>query len=262
MESNHPRECKVYQTIEGKWAAITNHNNMPLFQKRDLTFLQYNIMFKRDKWEKRMEGLGALITQLNPDVICLQEVTQRLITALIAQPWARVYFVTDPELTHFKHHGVVILSKVPILTSLIYDLPTSMDRKALLVTLQVETISVCVATFHLASGRGSVQQRKQQVNVLNRITQNHTHVIMMGDANMASSNENNSFDKRFKDMWLLLSFEDPGYTIGNAARLDRVYLSRNNVEPISLEIVGKQPMEDGLCISDHYGLYGSVNILD
>jgi len=86
---------------------------------------------------------------------------------------------------------------------------------------------------------------------------------MMGDVNMASSNENNAFDKKYKDMWLLQSFEDPGYTLGKAqARLDRVYLSRNNVEPISLEIVGKDPLEEGLLISDHYGLFGCVKILD
>jgi len=217
-------------------------------------------MFKRDKWEKRMAGLGLLISKLNPDVICLQEVTQRLITTLIAQPWSSAYLVTDPELSHFQHHGVVILSKIPILTSYMYDLPTSMDRKALLVTLQVDNINLCVGTFHLASGRESVQQRKQQISVLNKITQNQTHVLMMGDVNMASSNENNAFDKRYKDMWLLLSYEEPGYTLGKA-RLDRVFLSRN-VEPISIEIVGKEPLEEGLNISDHCGLFGCVKILD
>uniref|UniRef100_A0A6B2LH17 Endonuclease/exonuclease/phosphatase domain-containing protein n=1 Tax=Arcella intermedia TaxID=1963864 RepID=A0A6B2LH17_9EUKA len=217
--------------------------------------LQYNILFKKNDSQERMKHFGVLIEELNPDCICLQEVTTRLISALLEQPWARGYHVSDPHLSLFKHHGVVVLSKFEIEEAWMVDFPTTMDRKLLGAKLKVFGKSLLVGTFHLASGRNSTQQRKQQIEVINKAFQGYTDVVLMGDTNISASNENNFFDKKLKDMWLFLYCDQPGYTYADRARLDRIYLTLNNLEPLEMRVVGK-----GTCISDHNGLFSTIKI--
>ena len=72
----------------------------------NISILSFNIWLSKFEMKKRMEGLGKIIKELNPDIVGLNEVTKENLALLQKEDWFTRYKLlpSDPEFT--KKHFV------------------------------------------------------------------------------------------------------------------------------------------------------------
>jgi len=228
-----------------------------------------------------MQALGQLIQQYEPDIIALQEITSEIMEKLRNQKCIREYFVSDPEAKLVDSYGNVLLSKVQFRECVLRSLETRMGRKANLASFVVQKAPMLtVGTFHLESYLEDAAYRQKQLTVFKELTQDCSHVILIGDTNFSQPDEVQSLGDRFKDVWQVLHqqtpedmIKNPGLTFDTETnamlkeeytlrkmgvkrqRLDRCFYTHETIVPLSMEIVGTKPYGGtNEFISDHYGV--------
>ena len=109
--------CSPWRWQAGEWrrAALASQGDAP----SALRALTWNVLFDRFKADRirSEERRPALLTQLGAsgaDLIGLQEVTPRFLSALLAEPWAREYWLSEgPPAGTVTPHGLLLLSRRP-----------------------------------------------------------------------------------------------------------------------------------------------------
>ena len=78
-----------------------------------LSFLSMNLWNDKENRPERLQHFFDLVSQYNPDIICLQEVTNLILAKILRQKWAKMYFASTKKIKD-RACGEVIFSKFPI----------------------------------------------------------------------------------------------------------------------------------------------------
>jgi tyrosyl-DNA phosphodiesterase 2 len=251
------------------------------FTAPELTVLTFNVCFTDHYLQERCEALLRIVEGCDADVICLQEVTSAYLKYILNQEWVRAnYYVSDYTGGTIQRYGVLLLSRIPIVSLMLHDLPSIMGRKLLVAELRINNQIVKIATVHLESG-GKLYAfaRAPQLELIFSSLANSKQAILMGDFNFCSSwrEENAKIDRNYQDMWAVLRSGEPGYTEDTdinlmrleytqkhkKVRFDRILVrsSTPGWQPKSIELLGTNPISSdypNVFPSDHFGLVGRL----
>lgn len=246
-----------------------------------ISCVTFNVWFGERHFEARCLALMELLEKHRPDVIALQEVTIPFLAGLRSSAWVRrEYLVSDfmGSTLASASYGVVLLTRLPVESMELHDLPTRMGRKLLLARLLVNDAPLAVGTVHLESLPDSAPYRGRQLAQIFKTLKRENDAILMGDFNFCSSwpEEQACLDPEYEDVWPALRGSEPGYTADTdlnlmlaatseekRVRYDRV-LVRSGAPgwvPHSVELLGTGPIAADLpevFPSDHFGLFARL----
>jgi endonuclease/exonuclease/phosphatase family metal-dependent hydrolase len=187
----------------------------------------FNIWFDPHEWKKRTEALLDLLVNVElVDVICLQEVTPRVLLRILEKEDIRqAYRVTDkgPECRTLGRYGVTMLVRrsLPLPTITWLSLPTGMGRSALVVAFdetddasskqqptQTMKMTMAIATVHLES-LASRDLRCRQLALIRNALKPHSNAVLVGDYNISATGPYGRLSEhRNLDAVLLPDYED------------------------------------------------------
>jgi tyrosyl-DNA phosphodiesterase 2 len=242
-----------------------------------LTVATFNIWFDSYHARERHDAIMGLLEARRPDVIGLQEVTADSLALVLSKPWIRAeYQPSDVDGRTLDRYGVVLLSRIPARRMTLLPLPSGMGRKLLVFELEVDGMTVSVATVHLESLRES-ETRGVQLGLIFGQLDASEHAILMGDFNFCSSwpQENARIAPEYRDAWPTVHPDAPGFsedpTINRMryqrknsekhVRFDRILVKSPVLRPLDIELLGTQPISAELpdvFPSDHFGLFASL----
>lgn len=220
--------------------------------------------------DQRTEAACRTILERAPDVVFLQEVTQRSYFAHI-RPWMQGvgYRASPPTLTRDSSYGCMMFTRPPLQVTSAVRKPfvaTQMGRSLIRTTARWGDHELLLLTAHLESLRDGAPERLRQRDVVLEALRSHDGpAVFAGDTNLRDA-EVAGLDIR--DAWELLGsppqtrFTFDTLTIPNKrgrsrARYDRVLLSDHpGWRPTGLFFLGMEPVvgTGGLFPSDHAGL--------
>jgi len=245
-----------------------------------LVLVTYNIWFGDYYWEERLSALLELVRDCQPDVVALQEVTPGHLKRILATEWVRrEFWVSDAQGSTLYPHGVLTLSRLPLNSLTLHELPSEKDRKLLIAELGLGRQSICLGNLHLESSVSATPMRLAQLDRVLSSIQGARHRILLGDFNFdpVQEPEQARVDRHYLDLWEALRLDEPGYTEDTdincmrllhknkekQVRFDRILLQSESPgwRPESIRLIGTQPISPGLpdvFPSDHSGLTGSL----
>ena len=256
----------------------------------EIKMLTYNIWFSDEKMRERMEALGEIVEDLEPDLLTFQEVTRDNLAVLREQRWFSRYHLVPwpPDLAkEGKSHFVVILSSFPVERWEVYTLKTSPRNRTLVVaepksfTSSAEVVFV-IATTHLAYSGYNTKLREEQLRESVKIISAYDNVCVMGDLNIQDKVDGDVvLPSPWIDAWLSISgnSESNGYTwdrnktpfasvlkstvnsISYQIRLDRVLCKLSDFKVKEMRIVGDKVTKSGVRPSDHFGLFTVIELV-
>ena len=253
-------------------------------RSKNIRMLTYNIWLSDEKMRERMEALGEIVEDLEPDLLTFQEVTHDNLAVLQEQRWySRYHLVPWPfDLAkEGKSHFVVILSSFPVTKWHVFTLKTS-PRNRTVVVAETESpissaeVAFVIATTHLAYSGYNTRLREEQLKESVKIISPYDNVCVMGDLNIQDKVDGEVvLPSPWIDAWLSISgnSESNGYTwdrnktpfdsvlkstvnsISYQIRLDRVLCKLSDFKVKEMRIVGDKVTKSGILASDHFGLF-------
>ncbi len=211
--------------------------------------------------------------------MCFQEAGSQFVESLSRETWARAYGSARPEgMEPGAIRGLYILSKHPIEEAAFRELPGKRGRGVLSARVRVGEELFTVATVHLESFPEDGPVRAAQLDVVFSILRDGGDAALMGDFNFAEASEpeTSRLDRDFVDLWPACRPGESGFTWdiarnpmarrgsfpGEASgRIDRILLRAAAWRPVSIRIVGNEPVRKGdpsLFASDHFGLVAVI----
>jgi len=168
---------------------------------------------------KRNQHMIKLITELDADIICLNEVTVPILNMILANQIIRgSYFVSDipsspSQTVNLSIHekctfGNILLSRLPFedLHSYLFVHPTC-KRKVIFGLFSHCDQQFLVGGVHATAHRENQHIRKQQIDEIVDVLKRSDHfnfgnnIFLMGDFNFHSEEENASIEPYFIDLW-------------------------------------------------------------
>lgn len=258
-----------------------------------LTVVSYNIWFDETLRLERTVSLIQTIHNLNPDVICLQEVIPEIYDILIT-------LLSDYRF-HFpkkinKDYGCVTFSKYPITKCLDFEYKNSKMGRSLVITkieypyhktsdegISIEKLDIVIANSHFESLFKRLNENETKMdqyliakNMLETLHNTYKNVILCSDTNVMSHEEeklNTIFDT-WHDAWILKGSNLNDYTYDSEtniylkikltkfvcrSRIDRIIFKGENcaIEEFNTIKASKDCIEP----SDHYGVYGKFLLM-
>lgn len=219
----------------------------------------------------RIDQIQRVIKHSNPDILCLQEVSDELLQLLLSSPILSstyIYSSRAPGFIYENERNILILSNYSFTWSKLEI--GGKHKPALLATfLEADSKALNIAAIHLTAGRttSTIAQKTSELEALTthiRAQESEGDWIVLGDTNWPNTHPTTPLDALFDDV----ASEDPQATFdpnlnGLAAqtaredrlpqRYDRVYLKKgSNLHPSSVLLFGKEGV---LPPSDHWGLF-------
>lgn len=241
-----------------------------------LSLVTWNVWFGEHRFPDRAAALIEVLRRCDADVICLQEVTPPLLDTLLGRRWVREgYRVSDAAGGSVDPYGVLVLTRLPLLSLRCQELPTSMGRSLVLAELLAGGRRLAVGAVHLESQRHNADRRREQLAVVLPVLRAAApDAVLCGDLNI---DEERLAEPRlppdFLDLWPALRGAAPGYTMDTEAnrmteimkgtvkrvRYDRVLLHspQRTWRAATIEIIGTEPIAaetPDVFPSDHFGL--------
>lgn len=250
---------------DGSWSAAPDAERSA---RTDVRLLTWNTWFGNHMFDERRRALLAELQRRRVDVIALQEVTQRLLGALLEEPWVRTAYHVS-EVAVRTSYDVVLLSRLPIRRVFTVTLPTGMGRRLVVVEL---ACGLAVGTVHLESMRTEAATRAAQLRIIQpALVECCEDVVLVGDMNFepGAPLEHGVLEPAWVDTWPVLRPGEPGYTMdtdintmylsarreASRKRYDRVFACSPHWRARSIELIGARPIDgNGTFISDHFGL--------
>lgn len=140
-----------------------------------LRVLDLNLWNINEPLEARMIGLVKALTELSPDIVCLQEVSPHPMTGVPQSEMLRAAsqypFGVYRKTGHWKgrEEGLAILSKYPLLSveqHFLSPAPEDMARQVVLAEIELDGHKVLVGNTHLAYRVDMTSVRRHQVEEL------------------------------------------------------------------------------------------------
>jgi tyrosyl-DNA phosphodiesterase 2 len=273
-------ECHVSEPYINK-IHIINNNFLESNIKSELSVLTYNVYKNTELYMKhRFAYIVSFIDRLNPDIVCLQEVTKDIIKLL-----AKNNNITKRYVFSCLDDDNIILSKYLPINSNIFKFRfywNNTENKHTAILLLFENFAVM--STKLPNNKCKNEIIKELVLIMNKYNKSK-RVIFVGDFNTdidGISNKNNLetslFDNKFKDMWRILRFNETGFTLNTQKntmlrkivnksiyiRRDAIMYGGKDINPKSINMIGKSKLvieendkiKSDIFPSTHYGLLG------
>jgi len=256
----------------------------------EIRMLTYNIWFSDEKMRERMDALGEIVEDLEPDLLTFQEVTLDNLAILQEQRWISRYHLVPPNAAQEgKRHFVVILSSYPVERWQVYQLKNSPRSNRTLVVAETKSsvssvgVKFVIATTHLRHSGYNTRIREQQLKETFKIISAYDNVCVMGDLNIEDKVDGDVvLPSPWIDAWLSI----PGNTDSNGftwdrsktpfasvlestlnatsyqARLDRVLCKLPDFKVKEMRIVGDKVTKAGILASDHFGLFTIIELAE
>jgi endonuclease/exonuclease/phosphatase family metal-dependent hydrolase len=237
----------------------------------ELTLTTFNIWFNPYFAEQRHRAIAELLSRNRPDVMVFQEVTPAALDIFLAQPWIRAEY-RYAAATGGRHgnYGMLMLSRLPINRVTHTPLPTQASRGFLTGEFTVNGRPLAVSAIHLDSGKASARLRRWQLRRIFHALRRSESAVALGDFNMRDS-ENARISAPYCDLWPALRPNEAGYTEDTSinlmrldskdehrhVRFDRVLLKGSGWAPVSMELLGTEPISAAyprVFPSDHFGV--------
>lgn len=250
--------------------------------------LTYNIWFDKRQQDERLDGVKSLIVQLQPTIICLQEVTNGTFPILFNYLTLLGYNCNYKRVQNFKPsngYGVCIFSLIPIIDAEIINFKdTTMGRYFVRVLLEN---GICVVTTHLESLPLTAHVRKKQLQQLAKhcispngpsFASSKPHIITM-DSNITDVGDDvfptnipilNKWIDLFEvagrpqnEMYSYDATKNNNILYKYRSRLDRIFLTvgdgRYDWKILYFKLEGKTPLQNTKCPpSDHFAIFTSL----
>ena len=249
--------------------------------RKQISLLAWNIYYPSVKMRERMEALGQIVQELEPDILALQEVTPENLALLRNQPWFSGYHMIPPDISNEVHHSVVILSVFPVDKWFSHPFKKAPYTNRKIITAEltnaVSSPRFVVGVTHLVHARQNTLQRELQLKETLQVLSPYDNVCVMGDMNILSGRaEVDGFvvlPSSWIDVWLSFpgNTDENGYTYDQSknpfvalkrkgksgilkARCDRVFCKLSDFKVKEMRIVGDKLTKSKIVPSDHYGL--------
>eukprot|EP01112_Ceratiomyxa_fruticulosa_P004092 TRINITY_DN1443_c0_g1_i1.p1 TRINITY_DN1443_c0_g1~~TRINITY_DN1443_c0_g1_i1.p1 ORF type:complete len:482 (+),score=75.94 TRINITY_DN1443_c0_g1_i1:235-1680(+) len=187
-----------------------------------LHLVTYNIWFSDTYLDVRMQELGKILAELNPDVIALQEVKPHILSTHILPKWEWIkdYYLSDVTGKTFVGYGVLLISKYPLKSLNIHPLPSRMGRKLVVAEYDTPVGTLAVSSTHLESYAEDVEWRAKQMKVIDSILGAFPHSVLLGDLNIVTESEvsTNLPYHIYSDAWSTLRPGECGGTTNNGRK--------------------------------------------
>ena len=224
---------------------------------------------------RRHPLLMAALREADADVIALQEVEKPLLGMLLREPWVRAGYTvgSDPKGADVDAAGLLLLSRLPVLEAGWHALAPYKALGAVVVDTLAGPLAVAVT--HLSSDHsenGADRRDRELTRIAEGLAAVDCDVVLVGDFNDGGSAPVTRLGVR--DAWSQVHGADdqtptfdPGVNAlaavssltGRAARLDRI-LTRGSWQAVSAQLLGTVPTDDGLHVSDHYGVEAVLEV--
>lgn len=256
-----PVPVLAYSEQGGRWV-VNNEEGTGLGS--ELSLVTLNTWFEPVHEALRTEALLSLLSDGDADVICLQEVTPRLLAALQESEWVRDEALLATTSSVYGGYGCAILSRTPIHCAWELELHSMMARSLLVVELG----ELAIATVHLESTRALAATRVTQLEAVFHALRRFEHSVLTGDFNFDPSDpEQNALDPVCVDAWSALR-DEPGYTEDTTrntmrfkhkgrekhVRYDRILVRSGLWRPTQVDLFADEAIGEDVFISDHFGV--------
>ncbi|WP_404961870.1 poly(A) polymerase [Streptomyces sp. 147326] len=226
---------------------------------------------------RRRPLLLADLAAADADVIALQEVEPGLLSMLLAAPWMRVGYTlgTDPGGRDVGACGLLVLSRLPVREAGMH--PLGPHKAVTAVTVDTAAGPLVVAATHLTSDHtenGHLRRDAELARLAEGLAGVEAAVALLGDFNDGRHGaEGPAAALGMRDAWSDVHGAadgtptfDPavnplaavGSLSGRASRLDRILLGATGARVTRAALRGNVPAEEGLFISDHFGVEATV----
>jgi len=248
--------------------------------------LTYNIWRSAEMMRERIEALGQIVEDLEPDILVLQEVTLENLAVLREQRWFSRYLLIPPDVTKQGTISLeIILSSYPVDKWFISPYKNSPRKRKLVVAetkhAVLSSVKFVIAGTHLVHAGENTRFRELQLKEALQVLTPYENVCVMGDLNIEDKVDGDVvLPSPWIDAWLSL----PGNTDSNGltwdrsktpfasvltrtvnatsyqARLDRVLCRLSDFKVKEMRIVGDKLTKTGILPSDHFGLFTVIEL--
>lgn len=245
--------------------------------------LQRNVWFK-----ERVENLITVIKELNPDIICCQEITigswfndKRDVAQFIAQELGYYYYFSNAHKYEYpitplweeNYWGNAIFSKFPIIDSYDFPLINPEDlndhpyerRTCAVARIQIENSILTVATTHKSYSSGFIEDQDkiaETKKIINFIEKEKWNLILTWDFNLAPDSDSVRMILQYlqhvgpdcsQSTWTTKPFSFMGFEENELKwRLDYIFVSKK-IKVLSSTII---PTE----YSDHLPIFAECEL--
>jgi endonuclease/exonuclease/phosphatase family metal-dependent hydrolase len=232
----------------------------------EISISTWNVWFDKHAREQRFPALLEILRAHDAEIMAFQEVTPPFVRAIQESEWLQKrHWISAVD---HNNLGTVLVSRVRPDRLTWTELPTKMGRRLLTADFpRGLRVGVC----HLES-LANVGLRSEQMRTAFAALRPAPRSILLGDFNFADgAPEALSIDPDFVDAWPAAHPASPGYTRDTRAnpmgrfgredkqeRLDRVLLRGPKLK--SIEMLGTEPIGEGLYPSDHFGLLARISL--
>lgn len=239
-----------------------------------LRLLSLNLQCLQNDWPARKARIISMITELEPDVLVLQEdcidgaeaqshQLQRALASSLGRGFVRLRQTTHVagSVGAMVEEGISLLTAFPIDSHHVLELPhRHFPRKAIAATLEVGNRRIRVYSTHFDySAQASTQRLESAKMILSDMANapNMDH-ILAGDLNATPTREEIQYlTGTLTDTWKAANPNDEGYTYpssGASRRIDYV-LTSDGLSPFSAQTVGGAER-----VSDHLGVFVTLTL--
>ena len=249
----------------------------------EISILTFNIWRSTEKMRERMEALGEIVEDLEPDLVTFQEVTRNNLAILQEQRWFSRYHLILPDVAKEERPELAILSSYPVERWQVYPFKYSdfpRQRRILVAETKSSSSSArakfVIAATHLIHSGFNTEVREKQLKESIKVISAYDNVCVMGDLNIEDKVDGDIIlPSPWIDAWLSIrgNTNTNGYTWDRSktpftsvvkksvnatsyqARLDRVLCKLSDFEVKDMIIVGDKLTKSGILPSDHFGLF-------
>ncbi|XP_078361396.1 5'-tyrosyl-DNA phosphodiesterase-like [Oculina patagonica] len=262
-------------------------------RSKEISMLTYNIWLDTEKMRERMEALGQIVEDLEPDLLTFQEVTLENLAVLQEQRWFSRYRLIPPDAVKRLQEGpskhcVVILSSYPVDKWQVYPFKSSPRNRKLVVaetesTVSSKSVKFVIAATHLDYAIKDTKVREAELRESFHIFSGYDNVCAMGDLNIHDKVDGDIvLPSPWIDAWLSIpgNTDSNGYTWDRSktpftsvlrrtvnatsyqVRLDRVLCKLSDFKVKDMRIVGNKVTKSGILPSDHFGLFTVLELAE
>ncbi|MEU1623019.1 poly(A) polymerase [Streptomyces sp. NPDC005722] len=225
---------------------------------------------------RRRPLLLRALEEADADVIALQEVESALLDMLLRTDWVRSRYTlgTDPAGRDTDDAGVLLLSRLPVREAARHTLGP--HKAVAAITVDTSAGPLVVAATHLSSDHsddGPARRQAELARLAEGLAGVEGALLLLGDFN--DGGDGPAFALGLRDAWTEAhgphdrtpTFDPAANPLaavsslsGRASRLDRVLLRAGGPRVTGAALHGDTPTEDGLFVSDHYGVQVTLSL--
>jgi len=256
-------DCKIREWVE---ATFPNDAGSSQTELARYTVLTYNVLFDyygNPRFADRIETIIENIKGEEPTIICLQEITPRMLTMLLNHPYFQTDFYCVAEA--MESFGQITFSRVIPVQAMEYTFPGASKKSLHFIEVYLGSgdITTRIMNVHLTSDYkgGNKLKRRDQLRFIHNVLAKSESFICVGDFN-ATASDTDMLNLNEMDAHVKLHGPNGGYTYNSivnplaaqnspnaiVGRLDRV-LFKGEMDPDCIQLVGTNN-----CVSDHFGV--------